>query len=83
MDSVMGNGHGDPSSNSVLFQAFQFSINTKFRSIWPIYKTLSGATTLGQSRPGSDSSEGVLRFSWSCNITGTSLSDCLVSLLGH
>ena len=29
-------------------------------SIWPIDRTLSGATNPGQSRPGSDSIEGVL-----------------------
>ena len=31
-------------------------------SIWPIDKTLSGATTSGQSRPGSNSREGVLHI---------------------
>ena len=31
-------------------------------SIWPIDKTLSGATTPGQSGPGSNGSDGVLRI---------------------
>ena len=29
---------------SVLFQTIQFSISTQFSSIWPIDRTLSGAT---------------------------------------
>ena len=45
--------------------------------------TLSGATTPGENRPGSDSNEGVLRIPQSSSITGTSPSDCLVSYLGH
>ena len=47
-------------SKTVLFQAIQFSINTHFSSIWLLTRTLSGATTPGQSRPGSDGNEGVL-----------------------
>ena len=31
-------------------------------SIWPIDSTLSGATTLGQSGPGSDDNEAVLHI---------------------
>ena len=61
----------------------QFSISTQFRSIWPIDKTLSGATTSGQSRLGSNGNEGVLYIPQSSSITGTSLSNCLVSYLGH
>ena len=60
-------------------QAIQFSLNTQFRSIWPIDRTLSGATTTGQSGPGSDRIEGVHRISQSSSITGASPSDCLVS----
>ena len=37
-------------------------------SIWPIDKTLSGVTTLGQSGPGSDGNEGVLRITQSPSI---------------
>ena len=42
------------SSRSILFQAIHFCISTQFCSIWPIYRTLSGSTTLGQSEPGSN-----------------------------
>ena len=48
-------------------------------SIWSI----SGATTLGQSGPGSNSNEGVISIPQSSSITRTSLSDYLMSYLGH
>ena len=67
----------------VLFEVIQFSISTKFSSIWTIDWTLSGVTTPGQSGPGSDGNGGVLRIPQRSSITGTSLSDCLVSYLGH
>ena len=70
-------------SKTVPFQIIQFNINTQFSSIRPIDKTLSGATTPGQSEPGSNSNKGVLRIPQSSNITGASPSDCLVSDLGH
>ena len=41
-------------SKTILFQTIQFSISTQFISIWPIDKALSGASTPGQSGPGSD-----------------------------
>ena len=41
-------------------------------SIWPVAETLSGATTPGQSAPGSDDNEGVLHIPQSSNITGAS-----------
>ena len=44
----------------------------QFSSIWPIDRTLSGATTLGQSGPGSDGNKAVLRIPQSSSITGTS-----------
>ena len=47
---------------TVLFQAIQFNINTQYSSIWPIDRTLSGATTSGQSGLGSDGNKGVLRI---------------------
>ena len=50
----------------------------QFSSIWPIDRTLSGATTPGQSGPGSDGNEGLLHIPQSSSITGTSPSDCLV-----
>ena len=52
-------------------------------SIWPIDRTLSGATTLGLSGPGSDGNEGVLCIPQSSRITGASPSDCLMSYPGH
>ena len=55
------------------------SQTTQFSSIWPINRTLSGATIAGQSGPGSDGNKGVLRIPQSSSITETSPSDCLVS----
>ena len=52
-------------------------------SIWPIDRTLSGATTLGQSGPGSDGNEGILCLSLGFIITEASQSDDLVSYLEH
>ena len=49
----------------------------------PLIGPLSGATTLGQSGPGSDGNEGVLRIPQSSSIAGTSPSDYLVSYPGH
>ena len=66
-------------SKTVLFQIIQFSIITQFGSTWPIDRSLSGATTTGQSGSGSDGNEGVLCIPQSSSITGTSPSDCLVS----
>ena len=50
--------------------------------ICPIDKIISGAITPGQSVPGSDGNEGVLRIPQSSSITGASPSDCLVSCPG-
>ena len=55
----------------------------QFSSIQPIDRTLSSATTLDQSGPGSNGNEGVLRIPQSSSITGTPTSDCLVSYPGH
>ena len=44
---------------------------------------LLGATTPGQSGPGSDGNKGVLRIPQSTSITEISPSDRLVSYLGH
>ena len=49
----------------------------------PLIGPLSGATTPGQSGPGSDGNEGVLCITQSSSITGTSPSYCLVSYPGH
>ena len=59
-----------------LFRAIQFSISMQFSSIWPIKRTLSRATTPGQSGTGN---EEVFHFPQSSSITRTSPSDCLVS----
>ena len=48
---------------TVLFQTIQFSKSMQFISIWPIDWTLSSATILGQSGPGSDGNKGILRIS--------------------
>ena len=61
----------------------QFSISTHIGSIWPINRALSGASTLGQSGPGSNGNEGVLCIPQSSSIIRTSTSDCLVSYPGH
>ena len=50
-------------------------------SIWPIDRILSGATTPGQSGPGTDVSETVLHIPQSSSITEASLSNCSVSYL--
>ena len=80
---------------SVQFYTIQFSINTQFKcknsnlskpplsSIWPIDTTLSGATTSGQSEPGSVGNEVVLSIPQSSRNTGTSPWDYLVSYPGH
>ena len=47
---------------TVLIQAIQFSIRTQFSSIWSIDRTLSGATTPGQSGPGSDGNKEFFRI---------------------
>ena len=75
---------------TVQFLTIQFNINHLFAhslkgqtsSIWPIDMTLSGATTLGQSRPGSNGNEGILHIPQSSR-AGTSPSDCLMSYPGH
>ena len=64
---------------TVQFQTIQFSINTLFSTIWPMDRTLSGATTPDQNELGSDGNKGVLRIPQSSGITGNSPSDCLVS----
>ena len=52
-------------------------------SICPIDRTLSGASTQGQSGPGSTGNEEVLRISQSSSIIGASPLDCLVLYPGH
>ena len=70
-------------SKRVLFKTIQFIISTQFISIWFKERTLSGTTILGQSGPGSDGNEEVVRIPQSSSITGTSPSDCLGSYPEH
>ena len=63
--------------------AFFFVLSINISSIWTIYWTLSGATTPGQSWPGSDSNEGVQRITQSSIINEASPSDCLVLYPWH
>ena len=67
----------------VLFQTIQFFISTQFIPILHIDRTLSGATTPGQSGPRNDGNGRFLPISQRYSITGTSPSDCLVSYTGH
>ena len=68
---------------TVLFATIQFSICTLFSSIWPLYRTLSDATTPCKSGPGSDGNKEVLRISKSSSTNGTLPSDRLVAYPGH
>ena len=70
-------------SKTVLYQTIQFGISTQFSSIWPIDRILLVTTTSGQSGPGSDGNEEVLRIPESSRFTETSPSDCSVSYPGH
>ena len=70
------------SIKTVPFLTIQFSISIQFSFIWPIDRTLSGDTTLGQSGPGSDGNEEVLSIPQSSSVTGTSPSDCFMSKPG-
>ena len=63
-------------------QIIQFSISMLLILFNPD-SALSGATTLGQSRPGSDDNEGVFRIPQSSSTAGTSPSYCLVLYPGH
>ena len=55
----------------------------QFNSIWPIHRTLLGATTLGWSGSGSNGNEGMLHIPQSSTITGTLPSDCFVLYPGY
>ena len=52
-------------------------------SIWPIDRTLSGATIPDQSGPVSDGNEEEIHIPQTSCITGASPSDCLKSYPGH
>ena len=67
-------------SKQSYFKQFSFA---KVHSLVLFDRTLSGATTPGQSGPQSDVNEGVLNNPKSSGVTGTSPLDCLVSYPGH
>ena len=74
---------------TVPFLTIQFSISDLFahslnvKQFYLTHRTLSDATTPGQSGPGSNGKEGVLYIPKSSSITGASPSDYLVSYQGH
>ena len=69
---------------AILFtQTIQFSISMPLVLFNPQIGPLSGATTPGQSGPGSDGNKGILRIPQSSSTAGTSPSDCLVLYPGH
>ena len=59
-----------------LAQIHSLNVKKAVNSNYSIDRALSVATTLGQSGPGSDGNDGVLRIPQSSSITGTSPSDC-------
>ena len=76
-------------SKIFLFQVIQFTQTIQFsiRMLLVLFNPQIGpyqsATTPGQSGPGSDGNEGLLRISQSSCTAGTSPSDCLVSYPGR
>ena len=70
-------------AKSALFETIQFIIHTGFSFIWFIGKILLGASTPGQSGPGSDGNEMVLRIPQNSGIAEASPSDSLVSYPRH
>ena len=68
---------------TVLFQAIQLSINTYFSTNWPIDRTLSGATTPGQSGHGSEGHKWILRIPQSLTLHYWSLTVRLFSVISR
>ena len=68
---------------TVLFQTIQFSISHLFALSLSVKKFYFGATTPGQSGPGSNGNKGVVCITQSSSITAASPSDFLVSYPGH
>ena len=69
-----------------LFKLWSFvctQLNDQTIPIWPIDRTLSGATTLGQIRSGSNGNEEVLCIPQSSSITEPSPSNGLLPYPGH
>ena len=77
-------------NKTVLFQTIQFrmfhlfALSLNVKKFYITYdRTQSVATTPGQSGPGSNGNEGVLRIPQSLSITGTLSTDSLVFYPGH
>ena len=68
---------------TILFQTIQFGKRSQISWIWPIDRTLSGASTLGPSGTDSNGNEEVLHIPQCSVITGATPLDCLVSYPGH
>ena len=68
--------------NSSISNNSVFHTNMQLSSIWTIDRTLSDATTQGQSGPVNNGNKGVLHINQSSSITGASPS-CLMSYPGH
>ena len=64
-------------------QCYLKQFSTQISSFWPIDRTLSGATTPGQIGHGNNGTGGIHQIPQSSGIIGASLSECLVSYLGH
>ena len=77
--SLSLNSFNDKNSSISNNQSFHI---TQFSFVWPIDRALSGATTPGQIRTGSDGNERVLRIPQNSSITWTSPSGCLMSYAG-
>ena len=71
------------SNSSISHKSFVFAVLLLNSSFWPMDRTLSGVTTLGQSRPRSNGNEGIFHIPQSFSITGASPSDCLKLYPGH
>ena len=70
-------------TKSVQFQTIQFSISTLCSFVRPIDRALLGATTPGQSGPGSDGNEGVIRIPPQLQPYWNLIIRCLVLYSGH
>ena len=67
-------------SNNSIYHVIFF---TQFKCQTPIDRTLTGATTPGQSGPRNDANERILCILQSSSINGVSPSDCLISYPRH
>ena len=70
------------SINSIKHQSFVYIVKWSNSSIWPIDMTLSDATSLGKSEPGSEANKKILRIPQNSSIVRASPLDCLVPYPG-